>query len=702
MASVAAAQSTTDSTDVFYHHLKLNEVTVTGVAGETHLKHSPAPITVVSGKDLLAVPATNIVDAIARQPGISALTTGSGIAKPIIRGLGYNRIVTLVDGVRQEGQQWGDEHGLEIDGQSVGSVEVMKGPASLMYGSDAMAGVVIFRPAPLPPLGKMRAQVSSEYQTNSGLFDYSVDFAGHLGGWVWDARLSQKMAHAYKNRTDGYVAGSQFQERAVSSLVGRTGTWGHSHLRLSYYNLVPSITEAEDADEPSDDSPAAGNDSQGASVGDPSLPDGDATEAPTRRKSYGHALPFQRVGHFKAVWDNLVYTENGQLKAVIGYQQNRRREFEESASEAELDFRLHTLTYDLSYQHAADGGWRLAVGTGGMWQRSLNKAEEALIPPYHLLDIGLYATANKRLERWTLSGGLRADHRHLRWETDELRPRRSFSSLTGSVGAVWNLTEHVNLKANVARGFRAPNLSELAADGVHEGTQRFETGTSSLRAERSLQLDLGADLSTEYVSAQLALFANGIQDFVYLARTDEPLRDGLPVYAYRQGDARLAGFEVGIDVHPWHPLHLGSTFSYVHAVLRRQPAEMRHLPFTPAPRWTVDVKYELTHDGGRLNNAYVAMSTETDLRQGCVFTAFDTETATPAYTLVNLSAGTDVRLSSRWHASVLLSCQNLFDRAYQSHLSRLKYVGEDALTGRRGFCNPGRNVVLKVVVPVVF
>ena len=134
-----------DSTDVFYQHLQLNEVMVTGVTGDTKLKHSTTPISVVTGKELRQTTSTNVIDAVAKQPGMAQVTTGGGISKPIIRGLGYNRIIVMNEGVRQEGQQWGDEHGVEVDGNGVGSVEILKGPASLMYGSDAMAGVPRWR-----------------------------------------------------------------------------------------------------------------------------------------------------------------------------------------------------------------------------------------------------------------------------------------------------------------------------------------------------------------------------------------------------------------------------------------------------------------------------------------------------------------------------------------------------------------------------
>ena len=234
-----------DSTDVFFRHLNLNEVTVTGVTGDTKLKHATAPVSIVTPQVLHSTASTNIIDAISHQPGVSQLTTGGSISKPIIRGLGYNRVVVMSEGVRQEGQQWGDEHGVEVDGSSVGSVEILKGPASLMYGSDAMAGVVILHPqAPLLE-GEMRANVSSEYQTNNGLFHYSLQMAGNQSGFVWDARYGEKMAQAYKNKYDDFVPGSQFRERTGRLMLGVNKEWGHSRLTGTIYHLTPGIIEGE-------------------------------------------------------------------------------------------------------------------------------------------------------------------------------------------------------------------------------------------------------------------------------------------------------------------------------------------------------------------------------------------------------------------------------------------------------------------------
>jgi iron complex outermembrane receptor protein len=691
-----------DSTDVFFRHLNLNEVMVTGVTGDTKLKHATAPVSIVTPQVLRATTSTNIIDVIAHQPGVSQLTTGGSISKPIIRGLGYNRVIVMSEGVRQEGQQWGDEHGVEVDGSSVGSVEILKGPASLMYGSDAMAGVVILHAQPLLAEGEMRANVSTEYQTNNGLFHYSLQMAGNQKGFVWDARYSDKMAHAYKNKYDGYVPGSQFRERAGRLMLGVNKAWGHSRLTCTAYHLTPGIIEGER---------------------DPETGELEHEEGWTGHQ-YGKSLPFQQVKHYKAVWDNSLNLSSGYLKAIIGYQQNRRQEFEESMDEYELYFKLHTLTYDLRYITNEWNGWKLSTGIGGMYQKSSNKGDEYLIPDYRLFDFGLYATTTKSLdEHWTLNGGVRYDHRRLHGyeliEDGDLRFNdfsRHFNGLTGSIGAVCNINEHLNLRLNLARGFRTPNMSELASNGVHEGSIRYELGNQHLKAEYSLQADLGLDFTSRYVSAQLALFANRIDNYIFTHRVAEVIDPDFITYAYTQGDARLLGFEAGVDFHPIHSVHFSNTFSYVNAQLLNATPDTKYLPFTPAPKWSSELKWELSHHShptvahhhttdaahrSLLNNLYVAAGLDCYLKQSNIYNDGDTETPTPGYALLSLSAGSDIQVKGKKIAEFYITADNLFNLAYQNHLSRLKYANENVITGRRGVYNMGRNIIFKVVVPII-
>ena len=653
--SAQAQQQHPDSLDVFYKHLQLNEIVVTGLAGETRIKEMPSPVSVIRPVDLAARSAGNIISAIATEPGISEITTGGGISKPVIRGMGYNRVVVVSDGVRQEGQQWGDEHGIEIDGAGVHSVEILKGPASLMYGSDALAGVLIFHPDPVRAPGEIGGRISTEYQTNSGLLAYSLATDGNMGGWIWGGRFSDKYAHAYRNSLNSSVANSGYRERSASVMAGRNGSWGSSRIRFSYFHLTPGMIEGE-----------------GDNFG------------------YSIALPFQQVRHYKLVSDNTLNLGPGHLKLILGWQHNRRQEFEESDKAPGLDFRLNTLNYDIRYQSAFDGGWKTAFGLGGMAQKSDNLGEEYLIPSYGLVDAGLFATATKVIGLWTLSGGLRVDMRWLHSLPVEGRFEdfsRRFPGISASLGAVRPLGEHFMLRANVARGFRAPNLAELGSNGEHEGTFRYEVGDKDLKPEYSLQGDIGLDFTSKYVSLQAALFLSRVDNYIFSARRGDVTDEGLPVYVFKSGLAHLGGGEIGIDVHPVHQLHLSSAFSCVYAMEKGGDC----LPMIPAPRLFSEIKWEITHDGRLFNNSFISMNLDWNMAQNRFYAAGGTETATPSYLLLGASAGTDVVIRGKTRFSLYLIGSNLTDKAYMPHLSRLKYMG---------IANMGRNVTLKLTVPL--
>lgn len=658
--------------------VKLDEVVVTSFVGNQQVKQSPAPVSIISARQLEALPSSNLIDAIAHQPGISQVTTGSGISKPVIRGLGFNRVLVVDDGVRQEGQQWGDEHGVEIDQHTVHSVEIVKGPASLRYGSDAMAGVIVFRPAPVLLDGEMKANLSSGYQTNNGLWDYSLNMQGNQGGFVWNTLYSGKLAHDYKNHYDGYVHGSRYKEQSVSQMLGLNKRWGYSHLTLSYYHLTPGIVEAEE--------------------------EGD--------KSYGKTLPFQQIHHYKAVLDNSFRLGDGALKTILGYQYNHRQEFEDAPDECGLNLGLHTMTYDVHYDWSQMMGWQFSVGMNGMCQKSENRGVEFLIPDFHFFDYGVFAMASKQVGKMNLNGGVRYDWRHLHSKAlmDEGQLRfedfgRDFHGFSGSLGMTCEIAKGLSAKLNLSRGFRAPNISELGANGVHEGAQLYQKGNTKLKPENSWQLDFGMDYSSSVVYAQVALFANCIGNYIFSERmADEEgnpvFLDDMPVYQYTSGDARIVGGEVSVDVHPMPQLHIGNSIAYVNSVQLHQPHEAKYLPFTPAPRWNADVKYEFVCGGRTFDNLFVKLAMECNLRQNHFYAVNQTEFATPSYTLFHLYAGTDVCHHGKRIFSLYLSGENLFDRAYQNHLSRLKNLGLNPMTGRQGVYNMGRNFSVRFVIPI--
>jgi len=699
--------------------VEINEVVVTGQGSTIQMIKMPTPMSIITQKELQQQASTNLIDAISSQPGISQITTGSGISKPVIRGLGYNRVVVVNDGVRQEGQQWGDEHGIEIDENEVSRVEILKGPASLMYGSDAMAGVISFFPATILSEGKMRLNALANYQTNNGLMAYSLNFAGHKKEFVWDVRYSNKQAHAYRNKQDGYVYNSGFSENALSALVGINNWWGYSHLTLSTYQLTPGIVEGER------------DSTTGQFIKPVVLPDGTAGEAIATHDdytSYKHFMPYQQVKHYKAVWNNNIMLGEGSLKATIGYQQNRRQEFADilTPNSYGLYFQLHTVNYDAHYQLPSINGLELSFGTNGMYQNSLNKGTEFLVPEYRLFDAGAFVIGKKAWGKLNVSGGLRYDNRSETGDALYLNSNgekttaadansthrfaaftNNFRGISGSLGTTYQLNENWNTKLNLSRGFRAPNISELSSNGVHEGTLRYEIGNPNLKPESSLQLDYELGYNTEHISAKINLFANNISNFIFSrklsnAMGNDSIADGVPAYKFDAGKAQLVGGEVYIDIHP-HPLdwlHFENSFSYVHAQLKNQPDSTRYLPSTPGAKWKSDIRIDIQKTGTYLKNTFFSVGLEHYFAQNNVYSAFNTETATPAYTLLDASLGADLVFNKKTLCSLYLTGTNLGDIAYQSHLSRLKYAAINNVTGQTGVFNMGRNISIKLIIPV--
>ena len=705
---------------------EIGQVVVTGVSQATQLRRSPVPTAVVDRTRLNQTSGTNLVDAIAHTPGVSQITTGAAISKPVVRGLGYNRVVTLNNGARQEGQQWGDEHGLEIDEFSVDRAEIIKGPGSLLYGSDAMAGVINFvAPDPVAE-GHITGLATGSYQTNNHQQGYSFQNAGNLNGLNWLVRGTRKVAGDYRNRYDGRVYNSGFNEYDANGYVGVNKSWGYSHLTFSTFNQRLGLTEgARDASGRFTKDIAAGQDRAGAdSTTAVPVTDGDL-------RGYGLAVPQQQINHLRLGTDNnLVLGENGaRLTFLASYQQNLRREYGNVLAPAEtsLYFQLRTLDYALRYFLPEKNGWNLTLGTSGLHQQNRNLGVEFLIPAYRVNEGGVFGVAKKTIGGLDLSGGLRYDVRRI--VADQLlldgneRPTSdptaatkfagfasTYRNYSGSLGAAYSLSEKLTVKANLARGFRAPNIAELGSNGKHEGTIRYEIGNGRLAAETSLQVDAGVSYVTDHIRFGVDVFENSIDNYIFTRRLltsngADSLRNETGAYKYEQGRARLLGGEVSLDFHP-HPLdwlHFENAFSLVRAQQLNRPEAEKYLPFIPADRLQSELRANFRRQGKRITNPYARLQLEHNFAQNRFFSAFDTETATPGYTLINAGLGTDVaNAQGNTLFSVFLTANNLFDVGYQSHLSRLKYADYNASNSRTGVFNQGRNVSVRLVVPLNF
>ncbi|MEI6898791.1 MAG: TonB-dependent receptor, partial [Bacteroidota bacterium] len=544
--------------------IEAQEVVITGNALSSDNNKTSISVTPINKAQLFTIPSTNIIDAIATVPGVSQITTGGEISKPVIRGLGYNHVVTLNDGVRMEGGQWGDEHGVEIDQFSIDRIEVLKGPASLFHGSDAMGGVInILEPIPAP-MGSICGELASQFSINNRLYSNSLMLEGNHNGNLWRLRGTWKDAGSYKTPTE-YIYNSGFDEKNLTALLGMNKKWGFTHLHLSLFNTRIGMQEGA-------------RDSVSGHFLDP---EGNVvTEEGARSRAIG--VPFQRVAHYKISSTSNFIFHNNQLKVNVGYQQNDRREYAETLDHPGLFFRLNTFTGDVRWAHVIKESLELVAGASGMIQTNRNLGTEFLIPDYDLQEAGGFLYGKKTWEYFSLNLGMRGDYRHetgkplfldslehpsSKGEVKFTAFNSNFSAFTGSVGFTWNPTRILNFKLNIGRGFRAPNIAELGSNGVHEGTFRYEIGNPDLSPETSLQFDGEFAFKAEYLQFIVNGFYNFINYFIYAQNVNHEMKlyHGInyPVYRYTQGNSVLRGFEIELDIHPIDQLHFDNNIDYV-------------------------------------------------------------------------------------------------------------------------------------------
>jgi iron complex outermembrane receptor protein len=695
-----------------------SEVVITGASVATEERKNITPIQSISLKEIHEDASTNIIDAISKIPGVSQLSTGPAASKPVIRGLGYNRVITMNDGVRQEGQQWGDEHGIEIDDYDVSKVEILKGPASLAYGSDALAGVINIISDKMLPENKIQGSITTNYQTNNGLAAIHAQLAGNTAGWTWGAYITQKIAHDYQNANDGFVYNTRFSNTDFGANVGVNKHWGYSRLSFSSFNQILGIAEGN-------------RDSATGKITKPVNINGIDSEIIATNAdghSYSRDVPYQRINHQKITWNNDFYLENGgRLDFTLAFQQNNRREFSDVLQPeiVGLNLLLQTLTYDVKYFLPTIKGWQFTTGVNGMQQTNANQGDEFLVPNYSLFDGGIYAIGKKDWGAWSVSGGLRynlrlvgSDAMHISdtatgwWQFTKFD--RTFSNFSGSLGARYSINAHTTLKFNISNGFRAPNIAELSANGVHDGTFRYEYGNKIMDAENSVQGDVGFLWSSAHVLINATLFYNHIYNYIYISKLQNAQGgdsipqlhnpNGYSAYIYAQSNANLYGGELFVDFHP-HPfdwLHFENTFSYVRGMRAgATEAGTENLPNMPPPRWLAMLRGQGKKVNRFIKNVYAKVGVDITMAQNNIFSAYGTETTTPAYTLLDAGMGADiVNKKNRTLFTLTLTAQNITDVAYQSHLSRLKYAPTDNVTGRMGLYNMGRNMSIMLNIPL--
>ena len=595
--------------------------------------------------------AATLIEGISTIAGVSQVSTGASIGKPVIRGLTGNRVLVYAQGVRLENQQFGDEHGLGLNEAGIESVEVIKGPASLLYGSDALGGVLYFNPEKFAKNNTVASGFSQKYFTNTQGSNSSFYIKSSTEKFKYILRTSYNSHIDYKIPNGNRVTNTRFNEYDIKTGFQFNSEHFSSTLRYNYNLLQLGINEGEIA-----------------------------TQSTHRNPNF----PKQRVHNHIVSLHNHLFFKNSSLDADIGYLFNDRSEFEEN-NDASLRMLLNTLNYTVKYNLPKFGETELIIGVQGMHQTNRNSAEEILIPDATINDIGMFTTINYQWKNNTVQAGLRFDTRTINSKSHGIPTTinfidvvdKSFSSFNASAGYKNELTKKTVLRINLATGFRAPNLAELTSNGVHEGTNRFEIGNIELENEQNYQIDIALEYKNEHIEFFTNTFYNAIDNYIFLSPNGE-ISENTDVFIYNQDNTKLYGGEVGFHLHP-HPLdwlHFESSFEMV---IGKQN-NGQYLSLIPANQLnnTIRTEFKLKE---WLSKGYASLKLESVFKQNNV-SSF--ETNTNEYNLLHFSLGGNIKLSKvKFEAS--LNLHNIFDTSYVSHLSRLK---------RDGIQNIGRTMML--------
>ena len=714
----------------------LEEVVITGVTKATLIRENPVAIISIPAKAIEQSNEGNIVDALVKNaPGLSAVKTGPNISKPFIRGLGYNRVLTLYDGVRQEGQQWGDEHGIEVDPYNIDKAEVIKGPASLMYGSDALAGVMSLMPyMPAPWDSLLHGKFVSEYQSNNGLIGNGLRLSYRKNHWFTSVSGSYRIAKNYSNPVDGRVYNTGFDEKNITALYGYETKKGVSHINATLYDNLQGIPDG------SRDSLTRQFTKQVFEGNDDTLSKRPLVSQ-QELDAYKLSPLHQRIQHYRIYTHHNYAVGKGNLDALLAFQQNIRREYTHPTlpRQAGLYVQLNTVNYGLRYNFRELAHIETSVGLNGMWQNNKNKdATDFPIPDYSLFDAGLFVHLKWKKNNWTLGGGLRYDMRAVSWGHFHVKTNpsngfqdqvtgadtvnaylqypsfsKTFSGVSASLGGTYRINDRLSMKFNIARGYRAPGITELSSNGLDPGAHIIYYGNRSFVPEFSLQEDLGISGNFRHLNASLSIFNNHIQNYIYLSQltdaNNEPLTDaqGNRTFQYQQSMAQLYGLEAFLSLHPENikGLLFDNSFTCVYGY-NRGPAfkgkglQGEYLPFIPPLKWVGALSQKLRTGKGMLRSLTPKLELEWSAAQDRYLALYHTETLTPGYTLLNIGISAEVGYYKTSTFELQLQANNLLDVAYQSNLNRLKYFEyyNASPNGRSGIYNMGRNLCVKLVM----
>ena len=638
----------------------LQEITVSGIR-ESLVKETSLNISSISVDKMRENGSFNVADALAKLPGVSQMNTGVGISKPVIRGMYGSRVQAVLSGLRFDNQQWQDEHGLGLSDVGIDRIEIIKGPAALLYGSEAVGGI-------LNILEEKPAAANTEEKDLNTRF-FSNTYGLYIDYGFKKATIDRNKSFRFGLNTNAdYTDGNN--KRVLNSRFGglyAKAGWGKNRNKWISQNHFSSSFDTFGF---------ITDDNQNAKTLD---------GRQSRSMDGPHHLVFLNILGSQ----NTFSLKSSTIKFNAGFQSNLRLE-DEGGSKISLSMLLSSVLYNFQWLKTV-GNTTYIIGNNSIFENNHNFGSRIIIPDANMFETGFAAFMKNNIGKIILESGVGTSIRNIHTVLTrgvntpdrEIQPFNKWqNALNGSFGITYNPLPVLNFKVNASSGFRSGNLAELSSNGLHEGTLRWEVGDPNMKIEQNFQVEGSINISHSFIGFGINLFNNAFKNYIYLAPTGKDYF-GFQVFNYRQYAAVLRGGEATFTLNPIPQIHYESAFSTVVGHL----SGGQYLPFIPADKWRNELRFTSTPSVKKLQNYFLSASIDYYFKQN---KAAQFETTTEAYYLINAGLGGQFVSKSKgikW--SVM--CNNLLNKTYYDHLSRFKPYG---------IYNIGRNVAVNVHIPL--
>ena len=612
--------------------------------------------------------------------GVQSLQTGSSISKPIIHGMHSSRVIILNQGVRQEGQQWGSEHAPEVDPFVSKNIQVIKGPAGLRYGGDAIGGLILMEPNSLPDTSGILGEAQTIFFTNGRQFVTSGMFEGgfkNANGWGWRVQGTLKNGGNIKT-ANYYLANTGVEEQNFSTALGYKNQKFGTDLFISRFHSVVGIYAGSHIGNINDLKTAIASDRPFEIY----TPTNFIRELERPNQDIIHSLT-----KFKA-YLNLT---NKTIRMNVAYQDNERLEFDVmrlGKNINTLSFNLETLSSEILIDESNSSKlWKGKFGLTFLTQGNLTSGNRvnlptltsSLLPNYYLSNLGIFALERYVNQKMEIDMGLRLDtkdieiHRPIQnYSTNIKRELTNYIGLSGSLGLKYHWTQNFENHLIFARAFRAPSPNELFSNGVHHGAGAYEIGDPFLKGETAYNISLNSLYRTEKLELEIGLYTNTIHHFIYLKplmEKGEPafittVRGSFPAFTYEQINASFKGMDAQVSYSISESWSLQQKTSIVRAY---DELNNTYLVNIPPDRFEYLIRYQF-----KKHKQYVSWGMTQISTQKRVEINADFSPPPKGYILGQVHWGISI---NKFDLGV--SVTNAFNQAYRDYLNRFRYFAED-------------------------